>query len=1271
MRADAHLLRSRAESTRKRDDARSQTEKTDARLARSAERVLERRARVPAISVPEDLPIAAYAGEITDLIRRERVIVIAGETGSGKTTQLPKLCLAAGLGVRGMIGHTQPRRLATRAVSARIATELGVELGEEVGFATRFSDQTSEATLVKLMTDGLLLAELSSDRELRRYDAIILDEAHERSLNIDFLLGYFKRLLERRDDLKLIVTSATIDVGAFSQHFAGAPIVEIPGRGYPVTVRYEPRPDLSLEEGVADVLAGLPRGRDVLVFLPGEREIFETARHLGRRESTSWEVLPLYARLSPSEQQKIFKAGGRRRVVLSTNVAETSLTVPNIEFVIDTGVARIARYSFRSKLQRLPVEAISQASAQQRAGRCGRVAPGTCIRLYEEADFTARPAFTEPEIQRSNLAGVALRMRADGLGKLAGFPFLDPPDGRAVSDAERLLAELGAVEAGKLTSIGRQMAKLPVDPRLARMLVAAAGLGALRETLIVVASLAAGDIRIRPQGQRGSADAAHEKFSDEQSDLAAVLKLWRWCDDKREALTNRRFRRELEANFLSHLRYREWRDLHRQLLNACKQSGMRLNQVDAGYDELHQAVLTGCLSSIGQHDEKGRYLGARGMKFRIFPGSGLSEKRPGWLLAISVMETSAVYAHQVARIEPKWLEAAGAHLLKRSHSEPHYSDKRGEVMAFERATLYGLPVIEKRRVRYSPIDADVSRLLFVRDGLLTGAVRADLAFLEANLERVRRLRNLEDKGRRRDLVAADEAIIDFYCERLPDTVVGLSSLRRALRAERELAQTLIMSDADLLLGDDGLPSEDAYPGQLHIGELRFDLHYRFAPGSDEDGITVDVPVGLLPSLSEVHLEWLVPGFLDGLVEALLRGLPKRLRKQLAPLPDHLPDIVERVRRRYRDGRLIPLLTDVLSDRVTVTAQDWSADALPDHFRMRVCVLGSDAKSLGTDRDLAALQQGFSKEQGEAVSDARAEHELDNLEAFPDAGLPERLAIASSGADAATQAVAYPTLTLTDDGSVSYRLVASERERNAQLPDALAVLALKQQGKAHRQMKRLLASEKTLGLHYAGLGTSEMLFTQLSRAAAWQCFFAEADVLPSTAADFEALLTARRGQLLSVYSELLGTAACVLAERFELARALDAATSPAFEATVSEIRAWLHQLVGTDFLTATPGEHLPDLPAYLAGARYRLDHLQGKTEKDRKIADELAAFEKRSEELSAELPHRQVQALRFALEDVRLQAFAQPLAQKLKHKKGTSLVRFARHLEAEERRLGLR
>ena len=900
-------------------------------------------------SFPEQLPITPRIGEIVTLMQRHPVLIVAGETGSGKTTQLPKACLAAGIGRRGVIAHTQPRRLAARTVAARIAEELGVRLGDKVGYAVRFSDRTSADTVVKVMTDGLLLNEIQRDPRLRRYECVIVDEAHERSLNVDFILGCLKRLLRRRRDLRVVVTSATIDVDAFAEYFDGAPVVRVGGRGYPVkTIFQEAAEDAestSADEGaLVDCLRTIaeeaPAGRrDILVFQSGEREIFDNSQLLRRIFADRFDILPLYARLPTVEQRRVFAPGGRQRVVLATNVAETSITVPNIGYVVDPGTARIARYSYRAKLQRLPVEPISQASAAQRAGRCGRVAPGVCYRLYSETDFNARPAYTDPELRRSNLAAVVLAMRAFRLGDIERFPFVDPPDPRAVRDAVRLLHELQALTGDELTAIGRTMARLPVDPRLARMLIEASRTGVLAEALIIVSALAAQDPRLRPLDRRDAADQAHALFVNDdakRSDFLVYVNLWRWLEAQRAEHTRSGFRRVLEKRFLSPTRVREWHALHRQLLLACRGLGMKVNAQAADYATLHRALLAGSLGFIGARREPDEtsdrrpvnvaggkrkrrqaieYDGPRALRFRLFPGSALSRAAPRWVVAAEISDTGQTYARGVAEVEPEWIEAAAKHIAKSTFSEPCWDARRGEAMVRERITVYGLAVVTERPRRAADVDRSAAREIFVREALVRWTQHApngiEAPFLAHNAGIERRIQELEAKGRRGDLLAGEKARAEFYLAHLPADVVSRATWRHYIATANEAALSKFkMTEADLLAGTaTGVAASD-FPMRLAVGTDFIPLKYKFAPGAEDDGVTARVNLGLLSALDADALEWLVPGFFEDKCVALVKGLPKALRRRLVPVPQHVQAILPRLLapQTYRRGKLAAALS---------------------------------------------------------------------------------------------------------------------------------------------------------------------------------------------------------------------------------------------------------------------------------------------------------------------------------------------------------------------------
>lgn len=1248
----------------------SSTEQTT-QEKQAAEVVLKRQLK---LEFPPELPISDHAEEIRALLREHQVVVVAGETGSGKTTQLPKIALAAGLGEQRMIAHTQPRRLAARAVASRIAEEMGVALGEEVGYAVRFTDQVSDATRVKLLTDGLLLTEIRRDKLLKRYDCVIVDEAHERSLNVDFLLGYLKGVLARRADLRLIITSATIDVEAFSAHFSDAPVVQVGGRTYPVTVRYldDEAAALPFEEqllaAIEEVETGPQnRARDILTFLPGEREILEAARLLRKELGERLEVLPLYARLSASDQQRIFRPGKRRRIVLATNVAETSLTVPNIGYVIDPGIARISRYSFRSKLQRLPVEPISKASASQRAGRCGRVAPGVCLRLYTEADFLGRPEYTDPEIKRTNLASVVLSMRAFDLGDPARFPFLEPPDPRMIRDAEKLLDELGALAGNKLTDVGRKMARLPVDPRLARMLIAADATRALTEVLVVTAAMAVSDPRERPVEKQGSADRAHEQWRDERSDFLGYLNLWSWFEEQRDAMSRSQLRRAMGRNFLSNNRMREWLALHRQLLLSVKSLGLRLNREPAAYSSVHQALLAGSLSLIGSHDERGDYLGPRNLKFRIFPGSVLAQRRPAWVMAGEIVETRRVYARTVAQVEPRWIEEAAGHLLKHRHTEPHWSLNRGEAQALETVSLYGLVLADKRRLSLRRVDRAEARKLFLLDGLVRGAIKRPPDFLTHNLSLAAEIRAEEEKGRRRDLLAGEAEIADRYEALIPEKVLSTRDLDRWLKrtSDEEVAR-LFFSREQLRGAGDARYAEDDFPGELTMRGKAFALRYRFAPGEPDDGVSLEVPINLLDAVVPQALNWSVPGMLAGVCEQWLRSLEKSKRRRLTPVPDAVQAVMPILTQPsiFRQGRLEVSLANAIQHEfgLQIGAEDWHPERIEPQWRLNVKVMGAGGELLAESRDFEALKARFAAEVA-ARMDAglRAQAEERGLLEFPDQAPVGSAVIGSAGAEV----VAYPAL--VDEGdTVALRHVADAGAQMLANRAGFARLALLKLGQTARYLKKQIAADKPLGLLYAPLGGSEQFRDELLKACAWACFF-EGEALPVDAASFTRRLNDRRGALADTLTRMQSDLKQILEARQALVRSLEEATSPAFADAVRDVSAQLERLVPSDVLTRTPAARLSDIPRYLQSADYRLANLQGKVGRDKQLIAELSGFQERIERLKGEMGEGdEWQRLRYLLEECRVGLFAERLGVKEK----ASPKRLNRSLETLEREYGL-
>ncbi len=907
---DAHRLGRRLEGARKirKPEARAAVfGEIEAEVAAAEERMAARRARVPEVRYPEQLPVSQKKDDIAEAIRDHQVVIVAGETGSGKTTQIPKICMELGRGVRGMIGHTQPRRIAARTVAERVAEELDTPLGEAVGWKVRFTDQVNpDATFVKLMTDGILLAEIQTDRELRAYDTIIIDEAHERSLNIDFLLGYLAQLLPKRPDLKVVITSATIDPERFSRHFGNAPIIEVSGRTYPVEVRYRPLLEedsddadrdqiTAITDAVEELMAEGPG--DILVFLSGEREIRDTADALTRKRYRSTEVLPLYARLSHAEQHRVFQQHGGRRIVLATNVAETSLTVPGIKYVIDPGFARISRYSHRTKVQRLPIEPVSQASANQRKGRCGRTSDGICIRLYSEDDFLARPEFTDAEILRTNLASVILQMTAAGLGEIEKFPFIDPPDHRNIRDGVQLLHELGALDPTqkdprkRLTQTGRKLAQLPVDPRLARMVLEADRNGCAREVMVIAAALSIQDPRERPSDKQTQADQQHARFRDETSDFLAFLNLWRYVREQQKERGSSSFRRMCKQEFLNFLRIREWQDIYTQLRTVAKQMGIHLNEEDAPADRIHVSLLSGLLSHIGMKDVKeskdsgqggrrdgGRneYLGARNAKFAVFPGSALFKKPPRFVMSAELVETSRLWARVNAKIEPEWVEPLAEHLLKRTYSEPHWEKDQAAVMAYEKVTLYGVPIVAQRKVNYGRIDPEVSRELFIRNALVEGDWRTHHKFYADNRKLLTEVEELEHRARRRDILVDDETLFDFYDRRIPDHVVSGAHFDSWWKHKRREEPEFLDFEREMLIREsaDAVTKAD-YPDTWRQGPLKFRVTYQFEPGADADGVTVHIPLQVLNQVTDEGFDWQIPGLREDVVTELIRSLPSR------------------------------------------------------------------------------------------------------------------------------------------------------------------------------------------------------------------------------------------------------------------------------------------------------------------------------------------------------------------------------------------------------------
>jgi ATP-dependent helicase HrpA len=1244
---DAHRLRRRLDRARRHPDPKA-LRKLEADVERAEARLAKRRAAVPAVSYPPELPVSGRREDLLAAIRDNQVVVVAGETGSGKTTQIPKLCLELGRGVRGTIAHTQPRRLAARTVAERIAEELKVPLGGPVGFAVRFSDRSSEDTLLRLMTDGLLLAEIHHDPLLRRYDTVIVDEAHERSLNIDFLLGYLARILPKRPELKVIITSATIDPERFARHFGGAPVVEVSGRTYPVEVRYAPvDEEQDVVDAIGDACEALLRERrgDVLVFLSGEREIRDAAEALRGRLPDSVELLPLFARLSTAEQQRVFKPHSKHRVVLATNVAETSLTVPGIRSVVDPGTARISRYSARLKVQRLPIESISQASADQRKGRCGRTSDGVAVRLYAEDDFDERPRFTDPEILRTNLAAVILRMAALELGDIEAFPFLDPPDRRQVRDGVRLLQELGAIDAeGKLTRTGRRLAQLQVDPRMGRMILEAGELDCAAEVIPIVAALSIQDPRERPQDQRAQADQRHARFADETSDFLAYLNLWRYLREQQRALSGSQFRKRCKAEYLHYLRVREWQDLAGELRRSAKELGISLNQQPAEPATVHRALLSGLLSHIGVKDAQGReYLGARGARFAIFPGSALAKKPPAWVMVAELVETSRLWGRDAARIDPKWVEPLAEHLVSRTYSEPRWVASRASVVATERVTLYGLPIVTGRTVQYGRIDPSLSRELFIRRALVEGEWETRHDFWAANQALLEEVDALEQRARRRDLRVSDDALFAFYDERIPPDVVSGAHFDRWWRDARRADPDLLTYTRELLVADDAADALDraGRPSEWKQGDLVLPLSYRFEPGAEHDGVTVHVPLKVLPQLRDAGFDWLVPAFREELVTALIRSLPKDARRRLVPVPEIAAEVHAAL--RPRKGRFTDQVAVELGRLrgVRVTSADFDLARLPAHLRMTFRVEDELGEVVAEGTDLAALRERVRPRLRAELAQAARGLETGGLTAWTIGELPKAVALPGTG-----QAVrGYPAL--VDEGdSVAVRVLETPAAQAAAMAAGTRRLLLLGIPSPIRGVQAGLTNAQRLALAGAphdGIGAVLADAT----TAALDALIAEAGGPAWDKAAFERLRGHVAGRLQAKTGEVVAQMARILDAARDVDRRLESLSAPAFEPARRDVRAQLARLVHAGFATRTGTARLADVERYLQGAARRLERLPDAAAVDRdrmRAVEELEqAYRRRLDTWprGRSLPS-ELRDVRWMLEELRISQFAQGL-----------------------------
>jgi ATP-dependent helicase HrpA len=1239
----------------------------DAQLAVAAElesditaalqKVQSRAASCPKVTYPENLPVSQKKQDILQAIRDHQVVIVAGETGSGKTTQLPKICLELGRGVKGLIGHTQPRRLAARTVANRIADELETPLGGSVGYKVRFNDQVGENTLVKLMTDGILLAEIQQDRLLMQYDTLIIDEAHERSLNIDFILGYLRELLPKRPDLKVIITSATIDPQRFSRHFNNAPIIEVSGRTYPVEVRYRPVVDDADDidrdqlQAIFDAVDELGREGpgDILIFMSGEREIRDTADALNRLNLPHTEVLPLYARLSNSEQNRVFQSHHGRRIVLATNVAETSLTVPGIKYVIDPGTARISRYSFRTKVQRLPIEPVSQASANQRKGRCGRVSDGICIRLYSEQDFLSRPEFTDPEILRTNLASVILQMTSLGLGDIAAFPFVEAPDKRNILDGVRLLEELGAIKTAdnghyQLTPQGRQLAQLPIDPRLARMVLEAQKSGSVREVMIITAALSIQDPRERPMDKQQASDEKHRRFADKDSDFLAYVNLWDWLKEQQKEHSSSQFRRLCRNDFLNYLRVREWQDIYTQLRQVVKELGLPVNSEPSDYRSVHTALLTGLLSHIGQKDaDKQEYTGARNARFSIFPGSGLFKKPPKWTMVAELVETSRLWGRIAARIEPEWIEPLAQHLVKHSYSEPHWSKSQGAVMATEKVTLFGLPIVAARQVNYSTIDPLLCRELFIRHALVEGDWQTRHAFFSANLKLRAEVEELEHKSRRRDILVDDETLFSFYDQRIPGEVISGRHFDNWWKNAAKQNADLLSFEKEMLIKD-GANKVSAldYPNTWHQGNLKLRLTYQFEPGTDADGVTVHIPLPILNQVEDQGFEWQIPGIRRELVIALIKSLPKPVRRNFVPAPNYAEAFLGRV-----TALELPLL-DALERElrrmtgVTVSRDDWQWEQVPDHLKMTFRVVGEKHKTLLEGKNLTALKLQLKDKVQETLS-AVADDGLEqsNLHIWSFGKLPEFYEQKRGG----YSMKAYPAL-VDEKDSVAIRLFDSEQEQQQAMWQGTRRLLLLNIPSPIKYLHEKLPNKAKLGLYFNPYGRVLDLIDDCISCGIDK-LIAEHGGPVWQEEDFARLQEKVRAELNETVVGVAKQVEQILTAVFNINKRLKGRVDISLALALSDIKNQLGGLVYRGFVTNNGWKRLSDTLRYLQAIERRLEKLATDPHRDRAQMLRVEQVQQVWQQWLNKLPPKrqqdeEVKEVRWMIEELRVSLFAQQL-----------------------------
>ncbi|HGE6088191.1 TPA: ATP-dependent RNA helicase HrpA [Vibrio cholerae] len=1228
-------------------------------IAQSMMVVEQRKQQMPKIEYPALLPVSQKRDDIAQAIAHHQVVIVAGETGSGKTTQLPKICAELGRGKYGLIGHTQPRRLAARSVANRIAEEMETELGGFVGYKVRFTDQISDQTQIKLMTDGILLAEIQNDRFLNQYDTIIIDEAHERSLNIDFILGYLKQLLPRRPDLKVIITSATIDPERFSKHFSNAPIIEVSGRTYPVEVRYRPLAGDDDSESDRDQLEGIFQAvdelcdeglGDILIFMNGEREIRDTADALSKRNLRDTEIVPLYARLSAGEQNKIFQPHAGRRIVLATNVAETSLTVPGIKYVIDPGTARISRYSYRTKVQRLPIEPVSQASANQRKGRCGRTEEGICIRLYSEEDFLSRPEFTDPEILRTNLASVILQMTALGLGDIEAFPFVEAPDKRNIQDGVRLLEELGAINdqikdpKKRLSESGKQLARLPIDPRLARMVLEASKLGCLKEVMIIASALSIQDPRERPSDKQQSADDKHRRFNHEDSDFLTLVNLWHYISQQQKALTSNQFRRQCKLDYLNYLRVREWQDVYTQLHQSTREMGFKLNDEPGSYHAVHSAILVGLLSHIGMKDqEKNEYHGARNARFNIFPASGLFKKQPKWVMSAELVETSKLWARVIAKIEPDWIEPLAKHLIKRSYSEPHWSKKNAAVMAYEKVMLYGIPIVPKRLVNYGTIDPVLSREIFIRSALVEGDWETKHAFFKQNRALLAEVEELEHKSRRRDILVDDEELFQFYDQRVGTEVVSGRHFDAWWKTASRKTPDLLSFEKEMLFKGDASHITDLdYPNFWHQGNLKLKLSYQFEPGENSDGVTVHIPLPILNQVESHGFDWQIPGLRHELVVSLIKSLPKTLRKNFVPAPNYADAFLARV-----TPFEMPLLDAMEKELrrmtgVTVLREDWKLDQLPAHLKITYRAVDHRNRKLNESCDLHELKESLKEKVQETLSQvADDDIEQRDLHTWSFGELPKVYQQKRGGFEVR----AYPALVDKKD-SVEIKLFETEQEQLSAMRAGQRRLILLNVPSPIKYLHANLPNKSKLGLYFNPYGKVLDLIDDCIACGVDKLIEERGGMVWEPQA-FEALKEHVRAELGDTVVEIAKQVETILTTAYNINKRLKGKVDFTMAFALSDVKAQIEGLIFSGFATECGWKRLPDILRYMRAIERRMEKLPVDPNKDRLHMLKIESVANKYKELLNKIPKGMaipdnVREIRWMLEELRVSYFAQQL-----------------------------